>query len=174
MTDFETKARMFAALSATNEAILKARSAEELYERVCEAAVAGGRFRSAAALFPDENDELKPAVFVGQRSIAPDSFKISIRADSRFNEGLTARAFHEGKAKIANNYQTDERSASWREAHSTLGEIGSVAAVPLRRNGCSIGVFVFMLYEANALTGEVVSLLERMVANVSFALDVFE
>src|SRR4029434_4821657 len=103
MTDFEIKARMFAALSATNEAILKARSAEELYERVCEAAVAGGRFRSAAALFPDEHDELKPVAFVGPRSIAAADFRISLKPDSPFAQGINARAFHEGKPKIANH-----------------------------------------------------------------------
>ena len=173
MTDIEIKARMFAALSATNEAILKACSAEELYERVCEAAVAGGRFRSAAALFPDENDELKPVAFVGPRSIAPADFKISIRPDSPFGQGMNACAFREGKAKIANSFQTDERSAAWRKIHP-MEEIGSAASVPLLRNGRSVGVFLFMLKEANALSDEVVGLLERMVANVSFALDVFE
>lgn len=173
MTDFELKARMFAALSATNEAILKACSAEELYERVCEAAVAGGRFRSAAALFPDENDELKPVAFVGPRSVAPADFRISLRPDSRFGQGINARAFREGKAKIANDFQSDQRSAPWREAHLAR-EIGSAASVPLLRNGKSVGVFLFMLDEANALTDEVVGLLERMVANVSFALEVFE
>ena len=59
MTNFEIKARMFAALSATNEAILKARSAQELCQQVCEAGVGGGGFRSAGALFPDENGTLK-------------------------------------------------------------------------------------------------------------------
>jgi diguanylate cyclase (GGDEF)-like protein len=173
MTDFEIQARMFAALSATNEAILKARSAEELYERVCEAAVAGGRFRSAAALFPDENDELKPVAFVGPRSIAPADFRISIRPDSPFGQGMNACAFRDGKAKIANSFQTDERSAAWRKVHP-LQEIGSAASVPLLRNGRSVGVFLFMLNEANAITNEVIGLLERMAANVSFALDVFE
>jgi diguanylate cyclase (GGDEF)-like protein len=173
MTDFEIKARMFAALSATNEAILKARSAEELYERVCEAAVAGGGFRSAAALFPDENDELKPVAFVGPRSMAPADFRISIRPDSQFGQGMNACAFREGKAKIANSFQTDARSAAWRNVHP-LGEIGSAASVPLLHNGRSAGVFLFMLNEANAITDEVVGLLERMVANVSFALDIFE
>jgi diguanylate cyclase (GGDEF)-like protein len=173
MTNFETKARMFAALSATNEAILKARSAEELYERVCEAAVEGGRFRSAAALFPDGNDELRPVAFVGPRSVAPDDFRISLKPGSQFAQGINARAFHEGKAKIANNFQNDERSVAWRKVHP-IDAIGSAAAIPLLRNGRSVGVFLFMLNEANALTDEVIGLLDRMVANVSFALDIFD
>jgi diguanylate cyclase (GGDEF)-like protein len=173
MTDFETKARMFAALSATNEAILKARSADELYTRVCEAAVEGGRFRSAAAMFPTDDQQLRFKAFVGQRSVSFDDYRISVDPDSQSGSGITALAFRDGKSKIANQFQSDERSASWRRAHGIM-DIGSVAAIPLLRNGASVGVFLFMLNEANALTDEVVSLLERLVANVSFALDIFE
>ena len=38
--------RMFAALSATNEAIMRAKSREEMFEMVCEAAALGGKFTS--------------------------------------------------------------------------------------------------------------------------------
>ena len=37
---------MFAALSATNEAIMRAKSRAELFELVCAAAVLGGKFTS--------------------------------------------------------------------------------------------------------------------------------
>ena len=67
---------------------------------------------------------------------------------------MNACAFREGKAKIANSFQTDERSAAWRKIHP-MEEIGSAASVPLLRNGRSVGVFLFMLKEANAITDEV-------------------
>jgi hypothetical protein len=41
-------ARTFAALSATNEAILYAKSPEELYRQVCEAAFSSGDFLATA------------------------------------------------------------------------------------------------------------------------------
>src|SRR5258708_40160822 len=43
----ERLTRMFAALSATNEAITRAKSRTELFDLVCEAAVLGGTFASA-------------------------------------------------------------------------------------------------------------------------------
>ncbi len=172
MTSFETKARMFAALSATNEAILKARSAQELCQQVCEAAVEGGGFRSAGALFPDENGVLKFTAGVGFK-LALDDLKLSVRSNSALGRGITGSAYREGTSQVANDFQQDARLAPWRAAHS-LEAIGSAAAVPLRRNGKTVGIFLFLLREANALTDEVVNLLERMVANVSFALDIFE
>ena len=37
--------RMFGAISATNEAILRAKTEQELYQRVCDAAVHSGKVR---------------------------------------------------------------------------------------------------------------------------------
>ena len=45
-------ARMFAALSATNEAILRATSEDELFQRVCDAAVFGGKLPAPASCWP--------------------------------------------------------------------------------------------------------------------------
>jgi len=42
----ERLSRMLAALSATNEAIMRAKSRTELFELVCEAAVRGAKFSS--------------------------------------------------------------------------------------------------------------------------------
>src|SRR4030081_3342814 len=42
----ERLSRMFAALSATNEAIMRAKSRTEMFELVCQAASAGGKFTS--------------------------------------------------------------------------------------------------------------------------------
>ena len=47
-----TIARMFAALSATNEAILYAKSPEELYRQVCEAAFSSEDFLATAVFLP--------------------------------------------------------------------------------------------------------------------------
>src|SRR3984893_19549234 len=49
--------RMFAALNATNEAILRAKSRDELFELVCEAAVTGGRFTSTTIGLADADSD---------------------------------------------------------------------------------------------------------------------
>src|SRR5258707_15235290 len=58
--------RMFAALSATNEAIMRAKSRHELFELVCEAAAAGGQFTSTAiALLRPGEDFLENVACAG-------------------------------------------------------------------------------------------------------------
>ena len=49
---------MFAALSATNEAIMRAKSRDELFELVCEAAANGGRFTSATIALAEPDSDL--------------------------------------------------------------------------------------------------------------------
>jgi len=45
--------KMFAALSATNEAILRINSREKLFQQVCEAAMQSGSFLAAVILTPE-------------------------------------------------------------------------------------------------------------------------
>src|SRR6201999_1619585 len=54
----ERLTRMFAALSATNEAIMRAKSRAELFELVCEAAANGGRFTSTSIGIVKDGNEL--------------------------------------------------------------------------------------------------------------------
>ena len=54
----ERLTRMFASLSATNEAIMRAKSRAELFELVCEAAANGGRFTSATIALADPGSDL--------------------------------------------------------------------------------------------------------------------
>ena len=54
----ERLARMLAALSTTNEAIVRATSRAELFELVCEAAAKGGRFNSTSILLARSDSDI--------------------------------------------------------------------------------------------------------------------
>jgi GAF domain-containing protein len=169
-----TEGRMFAALSATNEAILRTDAPEELFQRVCDAAVYGGEFKTAGTLLPQNDEWLRIVAVAGHDGKQPLSdLKISIRADSELGRGAAGTAFRTARSCISNDFQHDERFEPWRRDARGEG-IGAVAAVPILRDGRSIGVFLFFLAEAGSLTDQIVGLLERMVENVSFALHNFE
>ena len=53
----ERLTRMLAALSATNEAIMRAKSRAELFELVCEAAAKGGRFTSTTIVLVNPDSD---------------------------------------------------------------------------------------------------------------------
>jgi diguanylate cyclase (GGDEF)-like protein len=166
--------KMFAALGATNEAILRATTPDELFRRVCEAAVHDGGFLSAGALLPYEGGWLKLAAGAGYDNTRPlPDLKISINADTERGQGLAGPAFRTAQSYVANDFQNDARFRPWI-AEGGGQNVGASAAVPIIRAGRSVGVFLFFVSEAGALSPDIVALLERMVENVSFALGSFE
>jgi GAF domain-containing protein len=174
MTAFLSEARMFAALSATNEAILRADAPEELFKQVCDAAVFGGGFKSAGALLAQGDEWLHVVAAADIDGKAPPAnLRISVSADSDYGRGVAGTAFRSGCSCISNDYQNDDRFLPWREESRSRG-IGAAAAVPLMKDGRSVGVFLFYLAEPGSLTEQIVSLLERMVENVAYALRGFD
>jgi GAF domain-containing protein len=167
-----TDARMFAALSATNEAILRAKSQRELYQGVCDAAVYGGKFKITGALLAESDSSLRIVAATSENGIIPAP-TISVDATSKRGQGLAGIAFRSARSCISNDVLNDERLQPWRDDSARDG-VGATVAVPILRAGGSIGVFLFCLAEAGSITEQIVVLLERMVENVSFALDNFE
>ncbi|MGY4476465.1 bifunctional diguanylate cyclase/phosphodiesterase [Bradyrhizobium sp. USDA 3364] len=166
--------RTFAALSATNEAILYAKSPEELYGKVCEAAFSSGSFLAATVfLLEPGTGLLKFAAGYGDDVARLRSITISALADTPEGEGVAGQAFRDQNACVSNDYVNDARSAAWRSGAAAAG-VGAAAALPLVCNRRSVGVFMVTQREVDSLGEGVVSLLERMAANVSFALDNFD
>ena len=169
-----TIARTFAALNATNEAILYAKSPEELYEKVSEAAFSSGDFLATAVFLLDpETSLLKFAAGFGDDVPRLRSVDISIVANTPEGSGVCGQAFRDRKACVSNDYLNDVRSQAWRRG-AAASHVGAAAALPLICSGRSVGVFMVTRREPHSLDQQIVSLLERMAANVSFALDNFE
>ncbi|QIG95071.1 bifunctional diguanylate cyclase/phosphodiesterase [Bradyrhizobium sp. 6(2017)] len=166
--------RTFAALSATNEAILYAKSPEQLYGQVCEAAFTSGGFLAATVfLLEPDTGLLTFAAGYGDDVARLRSITISTLANAPEGEGVAGRAFRDQAACVSNDYVNDARSVAWRSGAAAAG-VGAAAAMPLVCNGRSVGVFMVTRREINSLSEETVSLLERMAANVSYALDNFD
>lgn len=161
--------RIFAALSAANEAMLRATSEDELYQKVCDAAVRGGELLGAGLLLAEPGDQLR---FVAGAGTAVDTLRSAHQCPDE-GHGLAASAFRAGQPVVTNDYIKDEGLRRWRGEVPRIG-VRSAAAVPIRRQQSCIGALVFFLDQPNALSGETVSLLERMAENVGFALDNFD
>jgi diguanylate cyclase (GGDEF)-like protein len=167
-------ARMFAALSATNEAILYAKSPEQLLQQVCDAALTGGDFQTTAVfLLKPGTQSLELTAGAGENVEPLRTIDISVDAGRPEGNGLCGQAFRSRSPCVSNDYIHDERSLAWRE-QLTEQHVGALAALPLLRNGHSIGVFCVSLREAGTLDQQTIGLLGRMSSNISFALDNFD
>ena len=167
-------ARMFAALSDTNEAIMRVSSPEELYQRVCEAAVHGGRLKAASICVPcGSSGDAKVVAAAGEGADRLRDVQISIDSSSALGRGLVGTAFRTQAPSISNDFQNDSRTVHWHEAARQSG-IAAGAALPLIQNGRSIGILLLHSAEKDAFEDEVVQLLMHMGRNVVFALDTFK
>ncbi|MBR0696898.1 GAF domain-containing protein [Bradyrhizobium lablabi] len=169
-----TIGRTFAALNATNEAIQYAKSPQELYDKVCEAAFSSGDFLAVTVfLLEADGSLLRFAAGFGDDIARLRSIDISVIANAPEGEGVCGRAFRDQKACVSNDYINDVYSAAWRSG-AAKGGVGAAAAMPLVCDGRSVGVFMVTRREPNSLGEDVVLLLERMAANMSFALGNFD
>jgi diguanylate cyclase (GGDEF)-like protein len=165
--------RMFAALSATNEAIMRAGTRAELFKLVCAAAVHGGKFSSTIiALAERESLFMRVVAWAGPKAEMQKSVKISVSDAYPEGRGASGTAFRTLQPCIINDYFTDERGVAFRERALREGSRAG-ASLPLMSGGSAVGVLVFMASEPDAFTPELVELLVRLANNVSFALDNF-
>jgi hypothetical protein len=101
---------MFAALSATNEAILRTKSADELYQQACEAALSGGSLLGAAILLREPGtDQLKFVAGAGDDTERLRDVEISVSEASPTGRGLAGEAFCSSKPCVSNDYLHDMR-----------------------------------------------------------------
>lgn len=167
----ERLTRMLAALSATNEAIVRAKSPAELFRFVCEAAAEGGRFTcTSVALTRPDSDLFDVVAIGGPTSDRAREMLISTDPAKPEGRGLSGRAFRDGKACIANDYQAESDAPIFRTAMQLQGA-QSGAAFPLFTGGKTVGVMLFVSTEKDTFTTEFVELLQRLTANISFALE---
>jgi diguanylate cyclase (GGDEF)-like protein len=167
-------AQTLAALSATNEAILYAKSPRELYRKVCEAAFSSGDFMAVTVfLLEAETGLLRCAAGFGEDVARLCSIDISSIAGTPEGEGVGGKAFRSRALCVSNDFLNQPHSLAWREGVAKA-RVGAAAALPLIRGGRSVGVLMVTRREAGSITDEIVSLLERMTANISYALDNFE
>src|SRR6267378_3901840 len=166
--------RMFGALSATNEAILRAKTELELYQLVCDAAVHSGESIATVAFLAEPGSIwLKPVAGTGEIVELITRTRFSTDPDDVHGTGVCGNAFRTQKPCINNDIPNSVQGRPWQQAGRETGVVACVA-LPLIKAGKSVGVLLFFVSKSWAADKEIVALLGRMAENVSFALDNFD
>src|ERR1700738_3164936 len=96
--------RMFGAISATNEAILHAKTASELYQLVCDAAVHSGKSIATVVLLAEPDSTwLKPVAGTGEIVELVTRTRFSIDPNNEYGTGVCGNAFRKQKPCINND-----------------------------------------------------------------------
>src|SRR5207253_8888268 len=134
---------------ATNEAVMRARSRNELFDMVYEAAANGGRFTSATiALATPGSDLLRIVAASGPAAETTRHVRLSMNEARPEGRGLSGTAFRTRRPCITNDYMTDQRVAAFQPIVSSYGT-PSGAAFSLLVRGVPFGVTIYMSFDTD-------------------------
>jgi diguanylate cyclase (GGDEF)-like protein len=165
--------RMFAALSASNEAMLRAKSRQELFQWVCDAAVHGSKFSNCSILLPAGDKWVRPAARTGVTAAVLADIRISVDENLPEGRGTVGTAFRTGKPCVVNDFMNDERMRPWYDIARAAGW-NSAGVFPIIQKDTCIGLVGFNSFEKDVFDPEMIVLLQRVAENIAFALDNFE
>jgi len=166
--------QLYAALSQCNQAIVRSKNQQELFDVICRDAVGFGGMEMAWIGMADKDQKyLEITSFYGQGSEYLENISISLEPTDETAQGPTGTAFIEDRAFWCQNFLNDPKTAPWHEKGKKFGW-GSSAALPLHCNGITVGVFTIYSKIANVFDKSTQKLLEEMASDISFALEGFE
>jgi signal transduction histidine kinase/putative methionine-R-sulfoxide reductase with GAF domain len=162
--------RLYKFISDTNELILNAQSANEIFWKVCQIAVHSGNYLfSWIGIADAATGAVNPVASAGNEAgylkvIGEVSTKNIITG-----RGPSGRAMREGKSYYCNDIENDEAMAPWRKEALARGYRSSIA-IPIVQSGKVIACFTLYAGKAFYFNEEEIQLLQRVVENVGYAL----
>lgn len=129
--------RLYSLLSHVNQAVIRSRERQDLFQTVCDVAVEHGGFRMAwIGLLDDATQRLVPVAHAGYEADYLAGVQIKVN-DPQTSTGPAGIALREGRLAVCDDIAADEGMAVWRDAALARG-YRTVASVPLRAKGRSV------------------------------------
>lgn len=164
---------LYVVLSQCNQAIVRCRSAEDLFAKICHDVVSfGGMSMAWIGLLDETSQQVRVAASYGDANAYLDGIEINVDASSPFGQGPTGIAIRENEVVIIEDYQRDPRTQPWRKK-AILAGWATAASLPIQCNGVTIGSFSLYSADENTFDEDIRKLLVEMTEDISFALDSF-
>lgn len=164
-------ANLYRALSECNQTIMRVKSREELFQKICKDMVSFGGMRMVwIGLIDPKTKMIKEVASAGIGTEYLRNIKISIDADVPFGRGPTGTAMREKRPFWCQNFQNDPDTAPWHKIGLRFGWKSS-AALPLYTEESVVGALSLYSDEVNAFDAAARNLLIEVSSDVSYALD---
>lgn len=162
--------RLYAVLSRVGEAVVRLSDRQQLFDAVCRIAIEQGLFQMAWIGLVDAPTQLiRPVARSGVGTDYLDQIQITTR-DEPQGRGPTGTAIRTGKPDLCNDFMHDPRMYMWT-ALAAQHRFRSSAAFPIKVRGQAIGALNLYSAEVNFFDAQENELLERVVADLAFALE---
>ena len=161
---------LYEMLSQTNQAIVRIKNRDELFQEICRIVVDIGKFNFVwVGMLDPVSQQVVPTYHYGNDAGYIDNLHISLK-DSEY--GPTAKAITTGQAVITNDFLSSNNTAPWHVAAKLAGVKGS-GVFPIQLDGKIIGTLNIYTDELGYFTESMLPTLLEMSNDVSFALENF-
>jgi PAS domain S-box-containing protein len=165
--------RLYAVLSRANQAIVRIRDRQALFDAICRIAVEDDLFRMAwMGVVEPESGRVLPVASAGFVDNYLEHIHIST-SDSAEGQGPTGRALRERRYFVCSDISDDPRVLPWRKDALARGYRSS-AAFPILTGESVAAVFTVYAAETGFFDEQVVALLTEVASDISFALEAMQ
>lgn len=165
---------VYAAWTDSVATIVREADEQTLLNRICAILAEKINFRLVFVGVVDaDNDWIKFVASSNWDLPYLNGLKVSVDPLRPEGQGPLGCAIREQATQILNDFQSDPRSEPWHEA-ARANSIRSVAAFPLSRNKKVMGGIAVYSEELDYFTADIITLLNGLAADVSFALDAID
>ncbi len=165
--------RIYSMVSRMSRAMVNIGERQEFLNEACRIGVEEGKFLMTwIGMVDTQTQEVHPVAACGYEEGYLSH--LSIRADNvPQGMGLTGITIREGHPTFVNDIQTDPRMANYRSEAGKRGYRSS-AGVPIKTGKNIVGAMRFYSGETNFFNEQEIHLLQEIVDNISFALEMHE
>lgn len=166
--------QLYQALSEINQAIVRMEREEELFPLVCRCAVElGGLSMAWIGLLDQKTLEVNPVAMHGNNLEYLDNLNLTADKNRTEGQGPAGTALRENKFVVCNDISQDDLILAWKDKIIASGW-NSMCASPIARGDKPVAVLCVYHTEINAFDKEIITLINEMTADITFALNNFD
>jgi PAS domain S-box-containing protein len=166
--------RLYALLGQLNQAIVRIKDADELFDTICQLAIEYGQFRMCwIGIYDDADETLKPYKFAGHDDGYLKAINIKSYNPMPLGNGPSGKAMREGTMAFCNDISTDSTMDPWKD-EALKRNYRSSFSTPLSRKGKVFGTLTLYASETYFFDEEERRLLQEIGIDISYALDAID
>jgi diguanylate cyclase (GGDEF)-like protein/PAS domain S-box-containing protein len=160
---------LYAALSQTNQAIVRIGDRDTLFREICRIAVEHGRFDLAwIGLIDEAGSYIKSHAIHGAPWTGLDAIGIPIDAIHPLQHAVIGTAAREGRPDICNDLHL---AIGGRDRFDVAADYSSIGSFPFSLEGKTVGVLNLYSATPHFFDDQLINLLDEMSRDISFAID---
>ena len=160
--------RILRTMAGGNRALIRARTEDELFQKMCRVIVATGGYRMAwvGQVEHDEEKSIRPLAHAGHEAGYLALAKLSW-GDTPHGRGPSGMSVRTGATQLNNDVTVNPAMGPWKEAALERRYLSSIS-LPLRDKAGIFGALTIYAGEPNAFGPDEVALLEDLADDVSY------